>query len=345
MVIEEFDPAAAQQWDAYVASRPGANCYHLHGWRAVGERGYELRCPFLAARARPGGELTGVLPLFFVENGLSRGYATTGLFGAYGPVLADDESIGRALLEEACARARHAGLASLRVKALGLEPCAPDYLPLDRWVIATLALPRTAQEAWDGLRAKIRNCIRKALRFGFEVRSGPGEVEGFYDVLAENMHRKGSPIYGLRWMRALVESLGPAAEVITLHLDGRAVSGAVTLTFGGAVTVPFASSRPGTFHMNPNNLLYWEIISRACRAGLHTLDFGRSLRDSSPLAFKLGWGAVTAAQPLLVKTLWGRPPSMNVEAPAVRAVVALWQRLPRGLADALGPFVCRRWLA
>ena len=339
MIIEEPDPADAQEWDAFVARSPGANCYHLHGWRAAGERGYGLRAPFLAARARPRGELLGVLPLFFIPGG----YATTGLFGAYGRVLAYGERIGSALVQEACARAQRAGLASVRLKAVGEEPCAPGFLPFDRWVTASLPLAESPQAAWEGLRGKVRNCVRKAQRFGFEVRTGPDEVAGFYDVLAENMHRKGSPIYGFDWMRSLVEALG--AEVITLRLDGRTVSGALTLTFNGVITVPFASSRPSTFHMNPNNLLYWEIISRACSAGLRTLDFGRSLRDSSPLAFKLGWGAEMTAQPLLVRTLRGKPPSMDVESPLVRTLVAVWQRLPRGLADALGPSVCRRWLA
>jgi FemAB-related protein (PEP-CTERM system-associated) len=343
MILEELDPAAAPEWDAYVSGRPGANCYHLHGWRAAGERGYGLRAPFLAARARPRGELLGVLPLFLVRGAPLGGYATTGLFGAYGPVLADSEEIGRALVEEACRRAREAGASSVRLKALGAEPCAPGFLALDRWVVARLQLAATPQAAWKALRGKVRNCVRKAQRFGFEVETG--DVPGFYDVLAENMHRKGSPIYGLRWMRELVRAFGPAAEVITLRREGRTVSGALTLTFNGAVTVPFASSRPDSFHMNPNNLLYWEIISRACAAGLQALDFGRSLRGSSTLQFKLGWGAVTTAQPLLVRTLWGRPPSLDAGSPGVRALVALWRRLPRGLADALGPQICRRWLA
>ena len=47
----------------------------------------------------------------------------------------------------------------------------------------------------------------------------------------------------------------------------------------------------------------------------------------------------------MVRTLRGKPPSMDVESPLVRTLVAVWQRLPRGLADALGPSVCRRWLA
>jgi FemAB-related protein (PEP-CTERM system-associated) len=345
MVVEELEPAAAEEWDAYVASKPGANCYHLSAWRAVAERGYRLRAPFLAARSRAGGELRGVLPLFLVGSAPLRGYATTGLFGAYGPVLADSQEIGRSLLAEACRRAAAAGAGSLRFKALGDEPCAKGYVSLDHWVIATLPLAATPGEAWSGLRGKVRNCIRKARRFGFEVRTGPGEVDAFYDVLAENMHHKGSPIYGLGWMRELLRSFGTAADVITLRREGRTVSGAVTLTFNGVVTVPFASSRPALFHMNPNNLLYWEIISRACAAGLRTLDFGRSLRGSSALAFKLGWGAVTSAQPLLVQVLRGKPPSIDVSSPMVRALVATWKRLPRPMADALGPHVCRRWLA
>src|SRR4051812_38274252 len=244
MVIEELDPADAPEWDHYVSGKEDANCYHLHGWRTVGERGFGLRAPFLTARTRPRGELLGILPLFFVPGG----YATTGLFGAYGRVLAEDDRIGSALVDEACERARRAGLASVRLKAVGAEPCAPGFEAVDHWVTADLALPASATAAWDGLRGKVRNCIRKAQRFGFEVRSGPDEVEGFYDVLAENMHRKGSPIYGLPMMRALVDALG--AEVITLRHDGRTVSGAISLTFDGVVTVPFASSRPSTFHMN-----------------------------------------------------------------------------------------------
>src|SRR5882762_683315 len=140
MVIEELDPAAAPEWDDYVARKQGANCYHLHGWRTAGERGYGLRAPFLAARARPRGELLGVLPLFFVRSSPLSGYATTGLFGAYGPVLADDFEISGLLLREACRRARDAGLASLRFKGLGDEPGAQGFVPLDHWVVAKLPL-------------------------------------------------------------------------------------------------------------------------------------------------------------------------------------------------------------
>lgn len=344
MVIEELDPADAPEWDGYVSGKEDANCYHLHGWRTVGERGYGLRAPYLAARARPRGELLGVLPLFFVRSAPARGYATTGLFGSYGPVLADDPEVAALLLREGCRRARDAGLGSFRLKPLGPVAGSDGFVSLDHWVVARLPLWNSAEAAWAGIRGKERNCIRKAREHGLAVRTGAAETRGFYDVLAHNMHHKGAPIYGLRWMEQLVAAFGPAAEVITLHHGGRCVSGAVTLTFNGVVTVPFASSRPDSLHVKPNDLLYWEIISRACTRGLRELDFGTSLRGSTALDFKLHWGARTTPRSILVRPLRGRLPSLDVQSPFVRAMISLWQRLPRAWADALGPQVCRRWL-
>ena len=122
------------------------------GWRRAGERAYGLRAPWLIARAQPRGEPLGVLPLFFVRSDPLRGYATTGLFGAYGPVLAEDDEIRALLIREACRRAREAGLASFRFKGLGEEPATASFASLDHWVIATLPLWKTADEAWSSIR-------------------------------------------------------------------------------------------------------------------------------------------------------------------------------------------------
>ncbi len=345
MVIEELDPAAAPEWDGYVSGKESANCYHLHAWRTAGERGYGLRAPYLVARAQPRGEILGVLPLFFVRSPPWRGYATTGLFGSYGPVLAEDADIAALLLGEARRRARDAGLSSLRFKGLGAEPGAAGFIDVDRWVVATLPLWPDAKTAWNAIRGKERNLVRKARGYGLEVRRGAEGIPAFYDVLAENMHHKGAPIYGRRFIEELVQAFGAAAEVVTVHHGDRCVAGAVTLTFEGVVTIPFLSSRPDALALRPNVLLVWDIVARACDAGLRSLDFGTSLRGSSSLSFKQHWGARTAPRSILVCPLRGRAPALDVDSPMIRAGVALWQRLPRAWADALGPRVCGRFLA
>jgi len=343
MIVDELTGSEAPAWDAYVDAHPRANCYHLRAWKTAAEAAYGIEAPFLVARERSGGPVRGVLPLFVIRSAPGSAYLTTGLFGAYGPVLADDDAAGEALVAAAVARARASNARYVSLKAVGDEPRARGFAAVDRWVVARLPLHLDPDVLWRGFRDKTRNAVREGQRSGLAVRAG--ELDGFYDVLAENMHRKGAPIYGRELFGELVRALGDRAEVVSLATGGRTVSGALVIRFRGVATVPFASSRPSSFHLNPNNLLYWEIISRACRAGLHTLDFGRSLRDSSALAFKLGWGARTEAQPIYVRTVRGAAPRFDVTAPAVRLLVRLWRSLPRSFADALGPQICRRWLA
>ena len=40
-----------------------------------------------------------------------------------------------------------------------------------------------------------------------ELREGRSQLPHFYDVLAQNYHRKGTPIYGDAVMRALLDEL------------------------------------------------------------------------------------------------------------------------------------------
>lgn len=340
-VLAERDHAA---WDAYVDAHPDAGCYHLRAWKVVAERAYGLRAPFLAARRRPEGPLAGALPLFFFGLPWARS-ATTGLFGAYGSVLADDAGTAEALVTHARALSARERARSLVVKGVGDLPgdAAQGALRADSSVFATLPLERDPERLWLGFRDKTRNAIRKAQRAGLELRVGAAWLPDFYDVLAENMHRKGTPIYGLPFLRELALALGDRAEVFTLWKDGTAVSGALAVRFRGVTCVPFASSRPSAFKHNPNNLLYWEMIRAACLRGDHLFDFGRSPRDSTTLAFKLGWGATVQPQPMHVFHLRGPMPVL-ASTPSVEKLAALWARLPRRLADLLGPAICGRFL-
>ncbi|MFN8178139.1 MAG: GNAT family N-acetyltransferase [bacterium] len=345
MVVEQLAPEAAAEWDAFVDGRADATWYHRRAWQDVAQRAYGLSAPFLIARDAPGGPAAGVLPLFVVRNPRG-GYSTTGLFGAYGCVLARSQEAGRALLDEARAITRAKRLRFFTHKSLGDdEPSARDLVRHDDFVIAVLSLEGGEDAVWSAFRSEIRNRIRKAERSGLVVRDGPQELDGYYDVLAENMHRKGTPIYGMPLMRELVRSFAGDAEILTLEKDGRTVSGALVVYDKKTTYVPFVSSRASTFQLNPNNLLYWEIIKRSCRRGVTLLDFGRSPKDSSNLEFKLRWGASTLPQPFYMYAPRGDPPRMNARDPAVQRLVRLWQRLPRTLADALGPAICRSFLA
>jgi FemAB-related protein (PEP-CTERM system-associated) len=344
MVIEELDARGDCEWEAYIEGHPRSTCYHLLAWRQVARQAYRLRAPFLVARENAGAPIQGALPLFVVPGPI-EGHLTNGLFGAYGGLLADGTSAREALV-----RAAQDILAARRLKYLVLKWPADERPPhgfdaLGAWVVAVLPLTSNPWAIWAGFRDKIRNCVRKAIRSGLEVREGRSQLEPFYSVLSENMHRKGAPIYGLTFMRELMCQMGGKAEVLAVWRGGEVVAGALLLKHRRTTYVPFASSRPWALALCPNNLLYWEIIRRSCLRGLAEVDFGSSPRGSGSLAFKAGWGARIAPLRCWIHSATGKAPRLSPDEPLVSFGVRQWRRLPRALADVMGPVICRRWLA
>jgi FemAB-related protein (PEP-CTERM system-associated) len=340
-MIESLREADAASWDTYVERSPGATCYHLHGWHEVAQRAYDLETEALVSRAHAGGPIRGVLPLFVVPRPFRR-YVTNGMFGAYGPILADDDDTRRELLAAACRFTEDTHAQLFHAKILGEPPAGHGLARQQIWTTARLDLSCGLETVWKQLRKSLRAAVRQAERCELSVRWGRGALADFYDVLAENMHRKGAPIYGREMLDAILDAFGARADVASVWVDGRAIGGALTLSFDGVMYVPFASSRASAFRLRPNNLLYFRILERACALGLRTLDFGSSPLNAGSLDFKLHWGAEMLPITSLVYAPRAKAtPKVDASSPAVQAGVAFWKRLPRPVADAFGPWVSR----
>jgi FemAB-related protein (PEP-CTERM system-associated) len=340
--IESLNEDNREEWDAYVEAQPNATCYHLRAWGEAAERAYGMRTSFLLARR--GGLIVGVQPLFIVRRPLQC-YVTSGIFGSYGTILADDAKARASLIEGARAVVDREGASCLQLKMLGNDVAfGDDFTPIDAFVTATMRLAPDHDQLWHAFDGDMRTRIRKGQKAGFVVDVGPEQLDAFYDVLSENMHRKGSPIYGIAFLRALLEALGDSGEIITLSKDGRPVSGALVIYFNGVACVPFVSSRASTFKLRPANFLYWEIIRRACARGMNVLDFGRSPSSSSNLQFKRSWGATLTPVPFYVYDRRVRRPTLDSEQSGPQYLSAVWKRLPRIVVDAFGPTVSR-WIA
>jgi FemAB-related protein (PEP-CTERM system-associated) len=205
-----------------------------------------------------------------------------------------------------------------------------------------LPLPGSAELLWKGFDPKVRNQIRKGEKGGFTVHWGAAELlDGFHDVLAENMRDLGSPVYGKDLFTAILAAFPGDAEICVVREGARAVAAALLLHGWGVTEVPTASSLKQYNPSNVNMLMYHHLLCRAVGRGQRVFDFGRSTTEGSTFKFKKQWGAVPHPATWQYCLVEGEASDMRPDNPRYRRAIRLWQRLPVGLTRRLGPLIVR----
>lgn len=340
MRIERVGEPGAE-WDAFAESVPGATLGHAAAWAAVFREAYGLEPVYLAARDETGA-LCGVLPLvrFRTLRG-ARELVSLPFLDAAG-ILATSERAEAALEEAALGEARQWRARALELRQWAPLATGPAPPPAGR-VDLVLPLPAEEEALWRSLPAKVRNQTRKATREGLEPAPEDARdlVSRFYAPFRVNMRDLGSPVHARTFYEAIARAFGARVRFVVVQDGSRPVGGLVAIRYAGIVTVPWASTLRAERARCPNNLLYWEALRWAIRAGARAFDFGRSPPGSGTHRFKRGWGA--AQWPLA----WLRlaPSGALLAEPAgagdalLRRLTSLWSRLPVSLASTLGPFV------
>jgi FemAB-related protein (PEP-CTERM system-associated) len=205
-----------------------------------------------------------------------------------------------------------------------------------------LALPDFPGPLWEGLSSKVRNQVRKGQKCGLRVAWGTGGLlRDFYHVFSHNMRDLGTPVYGRRFFRAVLEAFPMDTEICVVYAADRPVAAALLLHGQSTTEVPSASSLRQYNHTCANMLLYWNLLDRAVQRGQAVFDFGRSTVDGNTYRFKKQWGA--APEPAVWQSYErsGRGTDVRPDNPRYRRWIGLWQRLPVSLTRLLGPVIVR----
>ena len=342
MRVERCDEPG-EEWDAFATAREGTALGHAAGWKRTLEQGYRLETRFLVAHAGDG-RLRGLLPLARVPQ-LRGGSEWVSLpYLDSGGVLAAEPDAERALVDAALQLVRESGARALELRQCQPLATRPAPVATDR-IDLVLELESDAEAQWSALRAKVRNQTRKAERSGLVLAAADADpLEGFYAPFCVNMRDLGSPVHGRGYFEAMRAAFGPRLRIVVTELEGRPVGGLVAIRFGDTVTVPWASTLRSERARCPNNQIYWEALREAAESGARRFDFGRSPRDAGTYRFKKGWGASERELAWLRLAPDGAPlpPAPPGSSGLLRRGSELWQRLPLGLANRLGPPLRRR---
>jgi FemAB-related protein (PEP-CTERM system-associated) len=332
------DSAVAAQWDAFVMACPQATFFHRAGWARVIAQVFGHTTYFLYAEE--GGVIQGVLPLGHVSS-LLFGKSLTALpFAVYGGVAATGPQAAQALEQEAQKIAQSLGVDHLELRNVTRRhddwPLQDLYVTFRREIFADeeanmLAIPRKS-------RASVRKGIKNNLASHLDA-----DVERFFALYADNVHRHGTPAMPKKYFQALMREFGPDCEVLTVTgPDGRALSSVLSFYFRDEVLPYYAGDDEDARDLAANDFKYWELMRRACARGLKVFDYGRSKQGTGSYAFKKNWGFEPT--PLHYEYCLYKSdsiPQNNPNNPKYQLMIKTWRRLPISVANWLGPFIVR----
>ena len=332
------DTVNTERWDKFVFSCPGATFFHRSGWQNIVRNVFHHETYFLYAEED--GVIQGVLPLGHVNSWLF-GNSLTGLpFAVYGGVAADNPLAADALELEAERIARHLGVAHLELR--NVNPRHADWPTQDLYVTFRKEILDGEEANMLAIPRKQRAMVRKGIKNGL-VSQIDSNVDRFFALFADNVHRHGTPAMPKKYFKALQTEFGTDCEVLTVVApDGRALSSVLSFYFRDEVMPYYAGDDEAARDLAANDFKYWELMRRACVRGLKKFDYGRSKRGTGPYAFKKNWGFEPT--PLYYEyRLYKRDaiPQNNPNNAKYKLMISIWRRMPIGLANWLGPFVVR----
>ncbi|HUD27556.1 MAG TPA: GNAT family N-acetyltransferase, partial [Novosphingobium sp.] len=150
------------------------------------------------------------------------------------------------------------------------------------------------------------------------------------------------PVFPRALLDAVVDGFGGDADILTVRHEGKPVSSVISVYHQGAVMPYWGGGTWDARRLRANDRMYYELMLHARRRGCTSFDFGRSKAQSGAYHFKRNWGF--EPEPLTYAT-WTAPGAAKREADPTSAKLALqiklWQRLPLGIANRLGPLIAR----
>lgn len=325
-------------WDAFVNACPDATFFHKSGWQKIIRSVFAHRTWFLYAERA--GIIEGVLPLAQVKSRVFGNSLVSLPFAVYGGVAAvNDEAVGVLELEaqKIAERLRVDHLEFRNIQRRHTEWPVQDLYVRFRKPIAAevdanmMAIPR-----------KQRAMVRKGIKNGL-LSEIDTDVNRFFTLYANNVHRHGTPALPKRYFEALQNEFDSDCEVLTVSTsDGRPLSSVLSFYFRDEVLPYYAGDEISARDLAANDFKYWELMRRSCERGLKIFDYGRSKQGTGSYSFKKNWGFEPESLHYEY-CLYRREsiPQNNPSNAKYRLLIETWRRMPVSVANWLGPFIVK----
>ena len=338
MDISELRREDEKAWDKYVYNSNTSTFYHQIGWKNVVEKTYKHKPIYLIAKEE--GEIKGVLPLFLMKSMFFGKKLVSVPFAPYGGVCADNRLIENALIDEAKKITKECSADYLELRHL--YKTGSEFVTNDTYFTLILKLNKDPNVLWENFRKSMRRYIRKAVKNHLEVSLGPDNLKEFYNIYTINMRDLGTPVHRYSFFENVIHEFLGNANIATVKYKDNSIAALFLLYFKDTITYGWGSSLGKYLDLNPNYLIFWELIRYACERNYNFFDFGRSQKSEGTFLFKTGWGA-EPEQLCYQYYLCNKRnmPDTGQSNPKRQSFAKVWRKFPLYLTNKSGPILRR----
>jgi FemAB-related protein (PEP-CTERM system-associated) len=282
--------------------------------------------------------ILGVLPFSIITSPLNNKNKAVSLpYSNYGGWILET-GIGPTVIEDAFVFLQeNYRIDSIELRFKDINSSSSEYTFI-------LKLPNNPNDLWKGFKDKVRNQIRKANKFDFEVKWGSKSLKDFYTLYKNSMSKYGTPPHSYIFFENIVNECSTKSTVLSLYFDGEPAGSMFIIKHLDTWVIPYAAINIKHRSKNINMIMYWLSMNKAIEEGYSFFDFGRSHVDSGTFRFKKQWGStpVPIAHKVLKKGLSPSSDSVqNYRGKKGEILASIWKILPAVLQNVIGPRIRR----
>lgn len=341
--VDLNDAGEIARLEDFVARHPLGTAFHRPAWfvsvaRATGNEA-------LALVQERGGKIIAFLPLNAIHSPVFGRLLTSSGFAVGGGLLSTEGARPTAIFAALEELAQKQSCPSIELRG-GILPSEGEGWAHRTGSHANFARPLAVDDEaqLNSIPRKQRAEVRRSLGMDFTIDIGTNEADraAHYRVFCESYRNLGTPVFPRALLDRVVDAFGQDADILTVRHAGKPVASVISVYHQGAVMPYWGGGTWNARRLRANDRMYYELMLHARRRGARVFDFGRSKTNSGAYHFKRNWGF--EPEPLAYAT-WTAPGSAKRDADPTSGKLSLqiklWQRLPLGLANRLGPMIAR----
>jgi len=321
-------------WDEFVNTFPEASFFHLTGWKRVLEKTFGYQATYWYTKSN--NKISGVFPLFLIDNPIFGKSLVSVPFGVYGGIVAENTEtqktlldVGKNLVERF--KAKHLELRHVQKNGLSL--------PIkDLYVTFRKELSPDVEKNFSAIPRKQRRMIRQGQKHGLQIIVGQEYLKEFYHIYAYSVKNLGTPVFPYRFFENIQKEFDQQCKILSVWHEGKMVAGVMTFFFKNTIMPYYGGALKPYWPLAVNDLMYWELMRYGVERGYDLFDFGRSRIGTGSFHFKRHWGFEPQSLPYqYFLPAEGVLPNVNPSNSNFEPFISMWKRLPLAVTKILGP--------